>query len=131
MRGGSTPPTYDPPSFTPSCQDVLEQLDGNISLNSTISVNISHSVTNGYPIPPFWGNRPEKSQAARLQPTRKVLRRDNRAIQALTLPKVLNFFLLDTNFYPVLNSYPSFFFFLFFLNHCPLESRLLYDGRVL
>ena len=54
-------------------------------------MDISHGVKDGYPIPAFWGNRPEKSWAARLQATRKILRRDNRSIEALTLPKILNF----------------------------------------
>ena len=42
-------------------------------------------------IPTHWGYRPEKSQGTRLQPVRKIIRRDNRSIQALTLPKVMNY----------------------------------------
>ena len=77
--------------FTSPCEDKIEQLDGNISLISDNNMDISHGVKDGYPIPAFWGNRPEKSWAARLQATRKILRRDNRSIEALTLPKILNF----------------------------------------
>ena len=37
------------------------------------------------------GHRPEKSEETRLPPVRIRIRRDNRTIQALTLPKVLNY----------------------------------------
>ena len=74
-----------PPLSTPYSQNNIQQLDGNITLESDISESQGHN------IPTHLGNRPEKSQVTRLPPIRKRIRRDNRAIQALTLPIVLNY----------------------------------------
>ena len=61
------------------------QLDGNVSLDSTLIENENES------IPIQIGHRPEKQIVNRPIPSRKTLRRDNKAIQALTLPKLSNY----------------------------------------
>ena len=88
MRGGSAPPTPYPPQENSNCKElIIDQLDGNITLLSDITVEESCE----HYIPSYWGYRPEKSCATRLPPIRKRIRRDNRSVQALTLPRVLNY----------------------------------------
>ena len=90
MRGGSAPPNPHPFSEPSSCQtENIEQLDGNITLGSVSSIDDYQIL--GATIPTHWGYRHGKSRATRLQPIRKTIRRDNRCLQALTLPKVLNY----------------------------------------
>ena len=83
--GGTPPPS--PPSFTdnPLPHDNIIQLDGNISLNSTMENEPLSSS-----IPVIIGHRPGKSTDSERPPsTRKIVRRSNKAIQALTLPTVV------------------------------------------
>ena len=85
---GGTPPPF-PLSFTvnPLPDNNIIQLDGNISLNSTIE-NEPLSST----IPVIIGHRPGKSTGSgRPPPSRKIIRRCNKAVQGLTLPKVANY----------------------------------------
>ena len=65
-----------------SANSLIGQLDGNITLSSTISrdnlspQNISGSI----------GNRPKKVDCERPPSTIKVIRRDNKLVQSLTFP---------------------------------------------
>jgi hypothetical protein len=67
----------------------LEQLDGNISISSSNS-----SICDVPPqlIPVQVGYRPNSHLSAiRLPPARKTIRRDNKVLQAATLPKISNY----------------------------------------
>ena len=81
--GGPPPPL--PPYYTPT--PAIIQLDGNISVHS--DTYEEEYLSNSIPI--FTGFRPEKAKYERPPPSRKVLRRCNKAVQALTLPKVVNY----------------------------------------
>ena len=78
---------------------MIDQLDGNISLNSTICSDESmcESVTQeniqfkSFPIPTQVGHRPAKVIYERPHHSRKRIRRDNKTVQALTLPKLTNY----------------------------------------
>ena len=59
-----------------------------MSLGSDISID---GILENNNIPSHWGYRPEKSFELRLPPIRKRVRRDNRSVQALKLPRVLNY----------------------------------------
>ena len=67
-----------------SANSLIGQLDGNITLSSTISrdnlspQNISVSI----------GNRPKKVDCERPPSTIKVIRRDNKLVQSVTFPKI-------------------------------------------
>ena len=66
------------------------QVDGNISVlssNSSLSDG-THVMSGGQDIPVFVGFRPESSINIRLPPVLKTIRRDNKVLQALTLPKL-------------------------------------------
>ena len=77
----------DSPCMTPQspCSNI-DQLDGNISLSSTLDLSLAEFVAD--PIPVHSGYRPPKPVSDRPPPVRRVIRRDNKALQALTLPKV-------------------------------------------
>ena len=79
---------HPPPIPTPLSDNVI-QLDGNTSVNSSINENENENLSNSIPI--FTGHRPTKSMCERPPSSRKVIRRSNKAIQALTLPKVVNY----------------------------------------
>ena len=74
----------------------MDQLDGNISLNSTF---ISTQSCENEPvflnqpqyIPIQIGNRPTKVIYERPLSSKKTIRRDNKKVQALTLPKLTNY----------------------------------------
>ena len=66
---------------------IIEQLDGNITLGYDIELD----ETFDQKIQCHWGYRPGKSCVPRLPPIRKTVRRDNKSVQALTLPNVLNY----------------------------------------
>ena len=81
MKGGPPPPSTPPPSID---YEFL-QLDGNVSLDSTLIENESEY------IPVHIGYRPEKQKENRPLPSKKTLTRDNKTIQALTLPTLSNY----------------------------------------
>ena len=75
----------DPPSF-------IEQLDGNISINTSLAESSQAEPDFFCPvnqIPTFFGYRPSKVKNERPPSYRKMIRRDNKKIQSLTLPKVV------------------------------------------
>ena len=88
VTGGPPLPPFidDDPAFT------LDQLDGNVTLNSSMhtTVNQCDSDLNLY-IPIQLGLRPAKVIIERPPSSRKTIRRDNKKVQALTLPKIANF----------------------------------------
>ena len=65
------------------------QLDGNVSLNSTLIEN--EAVNPGGNIPVHIGHRPKNLSFERPPPTWKTIRRDKKAIQALALPTIANY----------------------------------------
>ena len=67
------------------CSDI-DQLDENISLFSSPDSSLAEFLTDSIPV--LTGLRPPKPVSARPPPVRRLIRRDNRALQALTLPKV-------------------------------------------
>ena len=67
----------------------IDQLDGNISLVSSDS-DTDDSVHAQF-IPVQTGHRPHASSYARLPTARKTIRRDNKVLQAATLPKISNY----------------------------------------
>ena len=79
---------------------VIEQLDGNVSLNNSFSSN-SPECENvifdqlpkhpHHPIPTQAGYRPAKVIIERPPHSRRTIRRDNKTVQALTLPRILNY----------------------------------------
>ena len=107
IEGGEDPPlaqASESNSIDSISQCIIPQLDGNISLSSQsifsdhlcscCDLPDSSSVCHqdfGQPIATHLGHRPGKSQVSRLPPVRIRIRRDNRTIQALALPKVLNY----------------------------------------
>ena len=64
---------------------MIEQLDGNLSLNSTVKSEMLNQIQ------VHWGYRPPKVNFERPYHSRKTIRRDNRSIEALALPKLANF----------------------------------------
>ena len=68
----------------------IDQLDGNVSLCSS-DASFSNPVSNmSQKISVQIGNRPNnivESDSERLPPSRKTIRRDNKVLQAVTLPK--------------------------------------------
>ena len=83
-----------PPSSTENDDQayLFDQLDGNISILSEISSQNEH----GYSSPPSLiptqvGYRPTKVIYERPLKCRKIIRRDNKSVQALTLPKMTNY----------------------------------------
>ena len=84
--GGPPPPSFskaDIPAY------FIDQLDGNISLNSSICSNKSDNFN--LRIPTQTGFRPSKVIYERPPITRKVIRRDNKIVHALSLPKMTNY----------------------------------------
>ena len=72
---------YDPPCL-------IDQLDGNMSINSSFSIFESDDV---YQIPNQIGYRPANAIYERPLSTLKTIRRDNRKVEALTLPRIVNY----------------------------------------
>ena len=70
----------------------IDQLDGNISLNSS-NMSVCETDTDAtYPISVQLGYRPSKSICiSRLPPVRKTIRRDNKLLQAVSLPKMSSY----------------------------------------
>ena len=75
-----------------------DQIDGNISISSNSTQNVSNNIEsdNDYldvtpetaqTIPVHIGLRPHQTRNARPLPVRKTVRRDNKVLQALSLPK--------------------------------------------
>ena len=64
----------------------MEQLDGNISVTSLSAQD--EAIPCAQYIPVLTGFRPGHCSTARLPPVRKTIRRDNKVLQALTLPKL-------------------------------------------
>ena len=73
----------------------FDQLDGNTSLDSSATSHISEgeSLFNNFsnPIPAQIGHRPSRVINERPPYCRKTIRRDNKTVQALTLPKLTNY----------------------------------------
>ena len=63
----------------------LAQLDGNVSLNSSLSVNETEKIQ------VHTGYRPKKEAFFRPPHSRKTLKRNNKTIQALTLPRISSY----------------------------------------
>ena len=90
-RGGCVdPPTHPRTSMSPHTltETLFCQFDGNVTISSDVS---EFSDPIGIQIPTQIGFRPYKSILEPLPPTRKVIYRSNRNIQALTLPKITNY----------------------------------------
>ena len=91
MKGGD--PTQPPLQDDDSClmdDTMIDQLDGNISVSSYSDLQNVDSVL--YPIPVQTGHRPSIcNPSLRLPPVRKTIRRDNKVLQAVTLPKMSNY----------------------------------------
>ena len=68
----------------------MDQLDGNISVTSSLSAG-DEAIPCAQYIPVLTGFRPGHCSTARLPPVRKTIRRDNKVLQALTLPKLSNY----------------------------------------
>ena len=66
----------------------IDQLDGNITLDSTVD---TLKEQNSCKIATKIGFRPPRVIEERLFPVRITVKRDNRKIVALTLPKILNY----------------------------------------
>ena len=69
-----------------TCDSTILQLDGNCSMLSDVV-----TTNTGQAIPVQIGFRPIHTQLNRRLTCRKTIRRDNRNIEALSLPKTLNF----------------------------------------
>ena len=67
----------------------MDQLNGNISVTSSMSAQ-DETIPCAQYIPVLTGFRPGHCSTARLPPVRKTIRRDNKVLQVLTLPKVSN-----------------------------------------
>ena len=83
---------HSPSKDADNCS-LVEQLDGNISISSSNSsvCDIDCDVPTQF-IPVQVGYRPNSHlSAVRLPPTRKTIRRDNKVLQAATLPKLSNY----------------------------------------
>ena len=63
----------------------LTQLDGNVSLNSSLSINETEKIQ------VHTGYRPKKEAFLRPHHSRKTLKRNNKTIQALTLPRISSY----------------------------------------
>ena len=101
MNNVSPPET----SYYNNLLSLLPQLDGNISISSSFDdYNVSsncHSPTHpsaGYDplpisgkIPTVVGFRPQKVQNVRPLPCLKRIRQDNKVIQGLSLPRIINY----------------------------------------
>ena len=89
MSSPPSPLLDDDPVF------LIDQLDGNVSLNSSLNLTAYESecdlLYNLKHIPTQAGYRPAKVIIERPPPSRKTIRRDNKIVQALTLPKVANY----------------------------------------
>ena len=93
MTGSSTLPASrsdDEPGF------LMDQLDGNMSLNSSICSNLNESVSLSelkinHQIPTHSGFRPHKIIIERPPHCRKTIRRDNKIVHALALPRISNY----------------------------------------
>ena len=85
--GLPSPPSVDSPHLTPQspCSNIV-QLDGNISLSSSLDLSLDDFVSDCIPV--HTGFRPLKPVSARPPSVRRAIRRDNKALQGLTLPKV-------------------------------------------
>ena len=70
--------------------DNLFQLDGNLTLNSSIDSTVSQSVIPGSPIPVLITHRNVIIPSDPRIPVRKVIKRNNLFLQAVTLPSVMN-----------------------------------------
>ena len=77
------------PSKDDDTCSMMEQLDGNISILSNLSSFCDSDVP--LCIPVHTGYRPDTLLSARLPPARKTIRRDNKVLQALSLPKLSNY----------------------------------------
>jgi hypothetical protein len=84
------PPMEDDDSYNPDDQNctLFNQLDGNISLSSSIlSLPDQDNLVQNIPV--HIGHRPVKQQSnTRLPHVRKTIRRDNKVLQAASMPKM-------------------------------------------
>ena len=85
-------------SFTSSSMDLLQLSSSTTSLDkswysqkSHCGTTLSHCNESENYIPVFTGHRPEPEHITRQPPVRKVIRRENRCIQALSLPTILSY----------------------------------------
>ena len=68
---------------------VLNQLDGNTSLSESEAEDLSGLSARSQLIPNHWGYRPPRPPVQeRLRPVRTTIRRDNRLVEALSVPRV-------------------------------------------
>ena len=91
MRGGPTPPS-SPCADNPA--QFIDQLDGNISFNSSMCSNKSENDCHdnlNLQIPTQTGYRPSKVIYERPPNSGKTIRRDNRIVHAQSLPKMSNY----------------------------------------
>ena len=98
MTGGHPPPPTSTLLHDADSAYHIGQSDGNISLDSSssaVSQNESESFydlfNQTHPIPTQAGYRPNKIIYERPPHSRKTIRRDNKSVQALTLPKISNY----------------------------------------
>ena len=70
----------------------IDQLDGNVSLDFSDSSGCETSVDEASAPPTYIpvqvGHRPATRNPIRLQTVRKTIRRDNKILQAITLPRI-------------------------------------------
>ena len=102
-------------------QFLINQLDGNDSLSSeslSFSFSSDHVIVNKgvdfsveYRIPVFFGNRPLQSknlEFSNLPRVLKTIRRDNKSVQAISLPVICNYNM--RSIFPKINSYAEDFY---------------------
>ena len=94
--GEKQPPLQDDDTSTLPVYDkstLIDQLDGNISFSSNSSFSDIQDIdSTGLPIPVLTGHRPNHpSIIQRLPHARKTVRRDNKVLQAVSLPKMSNY----------------------------------------
>ena len=101
--------SHPPPSYSKDDEQnyLFNQLDGNISLDSSIistdDLNDSIDDCDRHTIPTQVGFRPIRVTVQRPPPSWRTIRRDNKKVQALTLPKITNFNM--RSLFPKLNNF--------------------------
>jgi hypothetical protein len=84
----------NPPPHLPLDDDLayqIDQLDGNLSISSSNLDSESDMDSCANPIPTQIGFRPPRVIIERPQHSRTTIRRDNKKVQALSLPRVTNY----------------------------------------
>ena len=98
-----------PPIKDDDCASTMDQLDGNVSVSSDDTSVFDDDDQFNAPkhIPVHTGHRPvsNHSNNCRLPPVRKTIRRDNKVLQAVTLPRISSYNM--RSLMPKLNSFSS------------------------